>query len=29
LFVVVTRFLLAFGLAWGPLTFLIALVSRR
>jgi len=29
LFVVVTRFLLAFGLAWGPLTLLIALVSRR
>ncbi len=29
LFVVVTRFLLVFGLACGPLTMLIALLSRR
>lgn len=29
LFVVLTRFLLVFGLGWGPLTLLIALASRR
>jgi len=28
LFVVVTRFVIAFGLSWTPVTFLIAIVRR-